>query len=141
MDELIDLSVSTRQVTFALMTLFSALALALAAIGIYGVMSYSVAQRTNELGIRLALGAPRMDLLRDIVRQGFTLAAIGIAIGVGVSLALTRVMSSLLFAVSAADPVTFIFVGAGVTLVALIACTIPGLRALRLNPLVALRRE
>jgi predicted permease len=141
MEELIDLSVSTRQVTFVLMTLFSALALALAAIGIYGVMSYSVAQRTNELGIRLALGAPRMDLLQSIVRQGFTLAAIGIAIGVVASLALTRVMSSLLFAVNAADPITFVAVGAGVALVALVACTIPGLRALRLNPLVALRRD
>jgi len=141
MDELMNLSVSTRRVTFVLMTLFSALALALAAIGIYGVMSYSVAQRTNELGIRLALGAPRMDLLQGIVRQGFTLAAIGIAIGVVASLALTRVMSSLLFSVNAADPLTFVTVGAGVAGVALVACAIPGLRALRLNPLVALRRE
>jgi putative ABC transport system permease protein len=123
------------------MMLFSALALALAAIGIYGVMSYSVAQRTNEIGIRLALGASRTDLLQSIVRQGFTLAAIGIAIGVGVSLALTRVMGSLLFAVNAADPMTFITVGAGVACVALIACTIPGWRALRIDPLVALRRE
>jgi putative ABC transport system permease protein len=141
MDELINLSVSTRRVTFVLMTLFSALALTLAAIGIYGVMSYSVAQRTNELGIRLALGAPRIDLLHSIVRQGFTLAAIGIAIGVVASLALTRVMSSLLFAVNAADPMTFVAVGVGVACVALVACAIPGLRALRLNPLVALRRE
>jgi putative ABC transport system permease protein len=94
MDDLIDLSVSTRRVTFVLMTLFSALALSLAAIGIYGVMSYSVAQRTNEIGIRLALGAPRMDVLRDIVRQGFILACTGIAIGAVVSLALTRVMTA-----------------------------------------------
>ena len=141
MDELIDLSVSTRRVTFVLMLLFSGLALALAAIGIYGVMSYSVAQRTNEIGIRLALGAPRADVLQSIVRQGFTLAAIGIATGVAVSLALTRVMGSLLFAVNATDPLTFVTVGAGVAGVALIACTIPGWRALRINPLVALRRE
>jgi putative ABC transport system permease protein len=124
-----------------LLALFSGLALVLAAIGIYGVMSYAVAQRTNELGIRLALGAQPADLLKMVVAQGFAIAAAGIVIGVVISLGLTRLMRNLLFAVSAVDPVTFVTVGAGVALIALVACAIPGWRVLRVNPLSALRRE
>jgi putative ABC transport system permease protein len=141
MEALLSASVSTRQVTFVLLALFSTLALTLAGIGIYGVMSYAVAERTNELGIRLALGAQRPDLLKSVVGQGIGIAGAGIAIGVLVALGLTRLMSNLLFGVSAVDPVTFAAVGAGVALIALVACAIPGWRVLRVNPLIALRRE
>ncbi len=141
MNELRDESISTRQVTFVLLALFSALAVALAGVGIYGVLSYGVAQRVNELGIRLALGAKPADLLKTVVRQGAVIAGTGIAIGVALALLLTRVMRTLLFAVSAADPLTFLAVGAGVALIAVAACVVPGARVLRVDPQIALRRQ
>lgn len=141
MASLRDASVSTRRVTFVLLALFSALALALAAIGIYGVMSYGVAQRTNELGIRLALGASRARLFRTVLQQGLALAMAGIAAGVVLALVLTRLMRTLLFGVSADDPVTFVAVAAGVALMAALACAVPSLRVLRVNPQAALRRQ
>ncbi len=141
MDDLRNESVSTRRVTFVLLSLFSALALGLATIGIYGVMSYSVSQRTAELGIRLALGAPRAGVLTMIVRQGLVLAAAGIGVGAALALGVARLMRGLLFAVSASDPVTFVTVAGGVAVVAAIACAVPGWRALRVDPLIALRRE
>ncbi len=141
MDELVRTSVSTRRITFVLLGLFSALALGLAAIGIYGVMSYAVAQRTAELGIRLALGAQRLDVIKTIASQASAIAGTGIVIGVVVSFGVTRLMSNLLFGVSAIDPATFATVGCGVAITAAIACAIPGRRAWRVDPLIALRRD
>ncbi|HLJ40189.1 MAG TPA: ABC transporter permease [Candidatus Acidoferrales bacterium] len=141
MNQLVSDSVATRRITLALLGLFSALALILAAIGIYGVISYSVAQRTHEIGIRMALGAQHKDVLRMILRQGVKIAVAGVAIGVIVSLGLTQLMSSLLFSVSAADPLTFAGVAVLLVLVAMLACYIPARRALRVDPMVALRYE
>jgi putative ABC transport system permease protein len=132
---------STREVTFLLLALFSGLALTLAAIGIYGVMSYGVALRGRELSIRVALGARRTDVLRTVLAQGFFIAGAGIAIGVGFALALTRLMRALLFEVGASDPGTFLLVGGGVALCAALACVLPGWRALRVDPIVALRQQ
>ncbi|MEZ5319455.1 MAG: ABC transporter permease [Vicinamibacterales bacterium] len=139
--DLRDASLATRRVTLLLLVGFSALALALAALGIYGVMSYGVAQRTNEFGIRLALGARPRDLLRTVLGPGLALAGAGIGIGIALALGLTRLMSALLFSVSAADPATFVSVSAGVALIAFVACLIPGWRALRVDPQMALRRS
>jgi putative ABC transport system permease protein len=141
MQELVDNSVSTRRVTLILLALFSGLALVLAAIGIYGVISYSVAQRTHEIGIRMALGAERGGVLRMILAQGAKIAGAGVAIGMAASFGLTRLMSKLLFSVSAADPVTFAAVALVLILVALLACYIPARRALRVDPIIALRYE
>ncbi len=141
MNQLVSDSVGTRRITLVLLGLFSALALVLAAIGIYGVISYSVAQRTHEIGIRMALGAQHKDVLRMILRQGVKIAVAGVAIGVVVSLGLTQLMSSLLFSVSAADPLTFAAVAILLVLVAMLACYIPARRALRVDPMVALRYE
>jgi len=141
MDELVATSVSTRRITFVLLGLFSTLALALAALGIYGVMSYAVAQRTPELGIRLALGAQPWDVVKTIAAQALVIVGAGIVTGLGVSLGVTRLMQSVLFDVSALDPTTFATVGLGVAGIAAVACAIPGRRALRVDPLVALRRE
>jgi len=118
---------------------FAAVAVLLALIGIYGVISYSVAQRTYELGIRRALGAQQADILRLIMGQGLGLAATGIAAGIGGALALTRVMRSLLFHVSATDPATFAGIAVLFLLVALAASYIPARRATRIDPMAALR--
>ncbi|MHB8487359.1 MAG: ADOP family duplicated permease [Candidatus Acidiferrales bacterium] len=141
MNQLVSDSLGTRRITLVLLGLFSALALVLAAIGIYGVISYSVAQRTHEIGIRMALGAQHKDVLRMILRQGVKIAVAGVAIGVVVSLGLTQLMSSLLFSVSAADPLTFAGVAILLVLVAMLACYIPARRAIRVDPMVALRYE
>ena len=141
MDEWIDRSTSTPRYRTTLLALFAALAMLLAATGIYGVMSYSVAQRTHELGVRMALGARRCDVLRLVVRQGMVLVVVGLAIGLIAAFLLTKVMESLLFGVTAKDPITFVAVAGVLSLVALIACYIPARRATKVDPLTALRYE
>jgi ABC-type antimicrobial peptide transport system permease subunit len=120
---------------------FAALATLLAAIGLYGVLAYTVSQRTREIGLRMALGAPRQQVLRLIMREGMTVGAIGIGVGVAGALALSRVLASLVFDVQVRDPLTFLAVAAALALVALAACVIPARKASRVDPMVALRAE
>jgi predicted permease len=141
MSQIISNSLAPRRFNTWLLAAFGFGALLLAAIGVYGVISYSVSQRTRELGVRLALGAQPADILRLVLRKGLVLAAIGLVIGIGASLAATRVMSSLLYNVSATDPLTFAAVGALLVVVALAACWIPARRAMRTDPAVTLRYE
>jgi putative ABC transport system permease protein len=124
-----------------LLAIFGEIALLLAAIGIYGVMSYSVQQRTNEMGIRIALGADTGQLLRLVIGQGLVLAAVGVIIGLGASFALTRLMSTLLYGVKATDVATLVAVAAILSAIAVLACYIPTRRASRVDPSVALRYQ
>ena len=136
-----DGSLYAERLAATLLTLFGLLALSLAAVGIYGVLSYAVTERTREMGIRLALGARPRDLIKLVVRQGLTLTLIGLVIGVGASFALTRLIAKLLYGVSATDPLTFVVIPLLLTVVALLACWIPARRATRVDPLAALRYE
>jgi ABC-type antimicrobial peptide transport system permease subunit len=124
-----------------LLAAFAALALSLASVGIYGVLSYFVVQHTQEIGVRLALGAQRRGILVLVMRKGMTLASAGMAVGLFGAFAITRLMSSLLYEVSAADPVTFAAVAALLSAVAMLACYVPAWRAMKVDPIVALRRE
>jgi putative ABC transport system permease protein len=130
-----------RRFNMVLLVISAVLALVLAAAGIYGVMSYSVRQRMQEIGIRMALGARPGDVLKMLLMQGMGLTVAGIVIGLAASLILTRVMSSLLFQVSAIDPVTFTSVVLFLTFVALLACYLPARRAMKVDPMIALRYE
>jgi putative ABC transport system permease protein len=125
----------------ALLSLFAGLALTLAIIGIYGVMSYAVAQRTQEIGVRMALGAQYHDVLKLIMGNGVILTLIGIGLGLACALALTRVMASLLFEVKPTDATTFAVVSISLAIIAIVACYIPARRATKVDPLVALRYE
>jgi putative ABC transport system permease protein len=141
MEEIIDQSLAGRRLNLVLLSLFAALAVVLAAVGIYGVMSYSVAQRTREMGLRMALGARRRSVLALVVWEAGALALAGLAAGILLSLAVTRVMASLLFGVGATDPLTLAAVSTGLALVSLAAAYVPGRRATRVDPMVALRAD
>ena len=134
-------TVAEERVFAQMLTFFGALAVLLAAIGLYGVMSYSVAQRTNEIGIRMALGAETGGVLRMVVAQGLKFAIIGLVIGSIATFALTRFIEGQLYGVTASDPLTFAVVGVLLLAVALVACWIPAMRAARVDPMVALRTE
>jgi putative ABC transport system permease protein len=141
MDDIVDLEVANHKEQTALLGTFAALALVLASLGIYGVLSYAVTLRTREIGVRVALGASAADVTRMVVGRGIALTGLGIVIGAGVALAVTRSMTQLLVGVKAADPATYGGVAALLSMVALAACYLPAARAARVDPIVALREE
>ena len=141
MEGLISDSLAARRFAMILLGVFAVLALVLASVGIYGVIAYVVGQRTQEIGIRMALGAQRNDVLRLILWQGTRLALLGICIGIVGALALTRLMTKLLYGVSATDPLTFAGLALILAAVAIAACCLPARKAMRVDPMVALRYE
>jgi predicted permease len=141
MDDVVASSFAARRLSMILLGIFATLALVLSCVGIYGVISYVVGQRTHEIGVRMALGAQRRDVMRLVLGQGAKMALIGVAIGIAAALGLTRLMANQLFGVTANDPLTFVTVAILLTLVALLACYLPARRAMRIDPLVALRYE
>jgi putative ABC transport system permease protein len=141
MNDLMAKSIARSRFNATLLTVFSLVALIMAAVGIYGVMSYAVQLRTHEIGVRMALGAQRGDVMRMVVKQGVTLGLIGVAVGLAASFGLTRLIASLLFEVTATDKTTFGLVAGGLFLITLVACYVPARRATKVDPLVALRYE
>jgi len=141
LDDYLSAAVAQPRLFAVLLAIFAGLALALTTIGLYGVMSYSVAQRTHEIGIRMALGARPANVLRLVVMQGMTVAALGIGFGLVTALLVTRVMAGLLFGIGTRDPVTFAAIALIIAGVALGACFVPARRATKVDPMVALRYE
>ena len=141
LDQLLSTSVAPRRFNMLLLGIFAGVALVLAAVGLYGVMSYSVSWRTREIGIRMALGARRADVLRLVVRQGMTMTLIGLALGLVGAFSISRVLRGLLHGVSPTDPLTFVAVSIVLLVVALLACLVPARRATRVDPIIALRTE
>ena len=141
MERLMAKSVAPRRFNMLLLDAFALVGLALAGVGLYGVMSYTVTQRTREIGMRMAMGARPGDVLRLLIGEGMKLALIGVLLGVGGALALTQLLKTLLFEVSATDPRTFVAITAVLTFVALMACWIPARRATKVDPMIALRTE
>jgi ABC-type antimicrobial peptide transport system permease subunit len=141
MDDVFSDSIARQRFLAQLLGIFAALALVLAAVGTYGVLSYLVTERQREIGIRMALGANRGNVLSLVLRQGLSTTVIGLVLGTAGALALTRLARSLLFEVKPTDPLTFVAVAAVITLVALFACVVPARRATKVDPIVALREE
>jgi ABC-type antimicrobial peptide transport system permease subunit len=141
MEEFVGRAVASQRFNMLLVGLFAGLGLLLASVGIYGVVSYSAAQRTNEIGIRIALGARAVDVVKLILKHGLGLASAGVAIGLVASLALTRLMKGMLFGVSATDPLTFAAITLLLVGVALLAALVPARRAAKVDPMIALRCE
>jgi predicted permease len=141
LDDVVSRSFAARRLSMILLSVFAALALVLACVGIYGVISYLVGQRTHEIGVRMALGAHGKDVLRLVMEQGVGMALIGVVIGIGAALGLTRLMANQLFGVTAHDPLTFAGVGVLLIVVAALACYVPARRAMRVDPIDALRHE
>ena len=141
MDEVMAKAVSQRRFSMVLLGVFASIALALSAVGIYGVMAYSVSQRTHEIGVRMALGAQPGDVLRMVIAQGLILIFSGMAAGLAGAFIVTRFLSGLLFNVSPRDPVTFIGITLLLAAVALLACYVPARRATKVDPMIALRYE
>jgi len=141
MNEVIAGTLTQQRFSMILLDAFAAVALLLASVGLYGVISYLVGQRTHELGVRIALGAARKNIIRLVVNHGMKMALGGVGIGLAAALGLTRLMSEMLYGVSATDPATFAVIALLLLAVALLACYIPARRATRVDPLVALRHE
>jgi putative ABC transport system permease protein len=141
LNEVIRGSLSTQRFSMALLGSFAVVALLLASLGVYGVISYLVGQRTHELGIRIALGASRRDIMRLVVQHGMKMTLAGVGIGLLASFALTRLMTKMLFGVSATDPTTFVVISGLLVAVAWLACYLPARRATKVDPLMALRSE
>ncbi len=141
LDDILSQSMARTSLTLVMLAIAAAVALALGLVGIYGVISYVVSQRTREIGVRMALGASSRDVSRMVLRQGMILAGVGVVVGLVAAVALTRLMASLLYGVEATDPVTFAVVATLLVAVALVASYLPALRASRTDPLEALRFE
>jgi ABC-type antimicrobial peptide transport system permease subunit len=141
LEQVLDASLNTQRFSLVIFGIFAAVALVLAAAGIYGVMAYAVTQRTQEIGVRLALGAQTGDVLWLVIRQGMRLALLGVTLGLLGAWALLRVIKDMLFGISSSDPLTFGAIALLLSLVALLACWLPARRAARVDPLVALRYE
>jgi ABC-type antimicrobial peptide transport system permease subunit len=141
MEEIVAGSISSQRMTMILLSVFSALALVLSAIGIYGVISYLVGQRTHEIGIRVAMGASRKDVLRLVMGDGMIIALAGAGVGLAAALGLTRLIAKMIYGVSASDPLTFAGVAILLMGVALLACYVPARRAMSVDPIIVLRYD